>query len=357
MPYYMKRFLLSALLSAWGGLAYGQGLAAQQLLDSLTSAIKTSRYPRIDAVLISRRGSLVYERYAGRYSADSLHDSRSAFKSITSLLVGIAIDKGFIKSVNQPVYDFFPAYRPFQHWDQRKAAMTLQDLLKMESGFACEEFNGTQDCEESMAAAPDWVKFSLDLPMAQAPGMQWAYTSANPMILGGVIAQATHMSIMEFADRYLFKPLGIEHYRWTTDPAGHGMTAGSFFIRPADMLKIGQLVANHGRWHGQRVVSARWIKEATAPLTPIPNFSFVGSARIKAAQPQPTYYGYYWYREHLRTPTINREVLFASGNGGQYIMLIESLHLVVVFTGSNYGSWKAKLPFEALAKYIIPAFE
>ena len=206
-------------------------------------------------------------------------------------------------------------------------------------------------------ASPDWVKFALDLPLAHQPGAHWAYASADPMIAGEVIARTSHMTVMAFAERYLFQPLGIVRYRWTTDPAHHGMTAGSFYIRPADMLKIGELVANQGVWQGQRIVSAHWLTESTAPRTPIPDFSFVGSSRTKAARPQPTYYGYYWYRERLVTATNSYEVLFASGNGGQYIMLIERLHLVVVFTGGNYHSWKSKLPFEALAKYIVPAFE
>lgn len=327
------------------------------LLDSSTSGIEYKKYPNINSVLISQNGRPVYERYFGPYTADSLHDSRSSFKSITSLLVGIAIDHGFIKNVNQPVYRFFPEYQPVQPWDQRKTTMTIQHLLEMKAGFACEEFNGTQDCEESMMASPDWVKFALDLPLAHSPGQQWAYTSVAPVILGGITANASHMTVMAFADHYLFKPLGIVHYRWTTDPAQHGMTAGSFFIRPADMLKIGELVANQGVWHGKRLVSAHWLKASTAPIIPIPAFSFVRSSRTKAAQPQPTYYGYYWYREQIVTNSAKEEVLFASGNGGQYIMLIESLQLVVVFTGSNFNSWKSKLPFEALVKYIIPEFD
>lgn len=354
----LLKFLLYLGLVSCVGMAYGQTTSSKSsLLDSLTLKIEHNNYPNFHAVLISQNGRPVYERYFGPYTRDSLHDSRSSFKSITSLLVGIAIDKGFIKNVNQPVYRFFPEYQRSQHWDRRKAAMTIQHLLEMKAGFACEEFNGTQDCEERMAASPDWVKFALDLPLAYPPGEQWAYASADPVILGDIIARASHLTVMAFADRYLFKPLGIVYYRWTTDPAHHGMTAGSFFIRPADMLKIGELVANQGIWQGQRIVSTRWLTASTAPITPIPAFSFVRSSRTKVAQPQPTYYGYYWYRERLVTDTASCEVLFASGNGGQYIMLIESLHLVVVFTGGNFSSWKAKLPFEALAKYIIPAFD
>ncbi|GAB3768682.1 serine hydrolase domain-containing protein [Spirosoma horti] len=337
--------------------SYAQSIAPKlPLLDSLTHKIETKSYPNIHAVLISQNGVTVYQKYANGYSPDSLHDSRSSFKSIASLLTGIAIDKGFIKNTAQKVYPFFPEYASFQHWDSQKAQMTLDNLLSMKTGFDCEEFNGTNDCEEAMTQSKDWVKFSLDLPLTKHPGTYWSYTSSAPMILSGVIANASKMSIVAFADKYLFKPLGINKYRWTMDSAQHGMTAGSFFIRPADMLKIGQLVANQGKWQGKQIVSKEWLDKSTRADTAIPNFSFVGSSRTKRAQPQPTYYGYYWYRERLVTDSFRHEVLFASGNGGQYIMLINDLHLVVVFTGGNYNSWKAKLPFNALTTYIIPSF-
>ncbi|MBO2012166.1 serine hydrolase domain-containing protein [Hymenobacter negativus] len=356
------RLLLLWLLLLSGQLAHGQASTVSAasraaLFDSLTQALAHQRYPNVRAVLVSHQNKLVYAQYPAGYSADSLQDTRSAFKSITSLLVGIALDKGYLQSVQQRAYSFFPAYAHGANWDARKANMTLQHLLEMKTGFACEEFNGTQDCEEAMTATPDWVTAALDLPLACAPGTQWSYTSAAPVVLGGVLAQATHQSVIAFAARYLFEPLGITHYRWTTDPAGQGMTAGSFYLRPADLLKIGEMVAQRGRWHGRRIVSARWLRESMAPRTLIPAFSFVGSSRTKLAQPQPTYYGYYWYREGVVTATSNREVLFASGNGGQYVMLVPDLQLVVVFMGGNYGSWKAKLAFAALAHYIIPAFE
>ena len=139
------------------------------LLDSLTVNIENKAYPAIHAVLISQHGRTVYETYVNPYTSDSLHDSRSSFKSITSLLTGIAIDKGFIKNTAQKVYSFFPEYAPFDHWDNRKAQMTLMDLLEMKAGFDCEEFNSTKDCEEDMAKTKDWVKFSLDLPLAHRP--------------------------------------------------------------------------------------------------------------------------------------------------------------------------------------------
>ncbi|MDR6562782.1 MULTISPECIES: serine hydrolase [unclassified Arcicella] len=327
------------------------------LLDSLTIAIEHGAYPNIDGIVVSQKGKLIYEKYFNGLTQSSLHDTRSSFKSITGLLVGIAIDKGYIKSVNEKVYSFFPEYKDFKNWDSRKDGMTVQHLLAMKSGFDCEEWDGAKDCEDEMAETKDWVKFSLDLPMSHPSGTHWAYTSCNTMILGGIVANASKMSILAFADKFLFQPLGIKNYRWTKDPSGHGMTAGSFYILPSDMAKIGELVLNKGMYKGKRIVSEKWIKEATQPITKIENFSNVSISKAKSAIPQPTFYGYTWYNEEIRTDKIRHNVIFASGNGGQYIMVIPDLALVVAFTGNSYNSSKSKLPFAILIKYILPYFE
>lgn len=326
-------------------------------MDHLIAEIKKNTYPNIHSILISKGSNIVYEHYFNGFNKDSLHDSRSSFKSITSLLIGIAIDKGLIKNVDQKVYTYFPEYKQIFENDEKKKKITIKNLLEMRSGLDCEEFNDTKNCEDSMTTTKDWVKFSLDLPMKNEPGKVWAYTSCNPMIISGIISNVARTSIMNFAKLYLFDPMGITKYRWTVDPSGHGMTAGSFYIKPTDILKIGMLVRDNGMYKGKRIVSAKWIKESTTAIIPIPQFSFVKSSKSKVAFPQPSYYGYYWYNEQLKTENFSENIIFASGNGGQYIMIIKSLDLVIVFTQGNYGTWKAKQAFDILAKFILPAFE
>ena len=327
-----------------------------RLLDAMTAAIEKKTYTGIHSILISKGGKIVYEHYFNAWGRDSLHDSRSSFKSVTSLLTGIAIDKGFIKNLDQKVYSFFPDYAPFGNDDPRKMEMTIKNLLEMESGFDCEEFNDGKDCESAMDQTADWVKFSLDLPMKNSPGTVWAYTSCDPMIISGIISRVSKMTIMDFAKKYLFDPMGITDYRWTVDPTGHGMTAGSFYIRAVDMMKLGLLVKQNGVFNGRRIVSDGWIKESTHATIPIPDFSFVKISQSKVAIRQPALYGYYWYTEQIKTSSYQRNVLFASGNGGQYIMIIKDMDLVVVFTQGNYNSRKAKKAFDLLAKYILPAY-
>ena len=326
-------------------------------MDHLTADVEKSTYPNIHSILISKGRNIMYEHYFSGFNKDSLHDSRSSFKSVTSLLIGIAIDKGLIKNVDQKVYTYFPEYKQIFENDERKKKITIKNLLEMESGLDCEEFNDTKNCEDSMTTTKDWVKFSLALLMNNEPGKVWAYTSCNPMIISGIIRNVAHTSIMNFAKHNLFDPMGITNYKWTVDPSGNGMTAGSFYIKPRDMLKIGMLVRDDGVYKGKQIVSAKWIKESTTATIPIPQFSFVKSSKSKVAFPQPTYYSYYWYNELLKTKTLSENIVFASGNGGQYIMIIKSLDLVVVFTQGNYGTWKAKQAFDILAKYIVPSFE
>ena len=235
--------------------------------------------------------------------------------------------------------------------------MTIENLLRMESGFDCEEFNDGKDCETDMMATKDWVRFSLDLPMKNKPGTVWAYTSCDPMIISGIIRRVAKIPIMDFAKRYLFDPMGISNYKWTIDPNGYGMTAGSFYILPSDMMKIGEMVSQKGMWNGHSIVSEAWLEKSTSTPVPIPDCSFVKFSRSAVAIPQPTYYGYYWYREHIKTSTFQENVLFASGNGGQYIMMIERLGIVIAFTQGNYNSWKAKRAYDLLARFILPTFE
>lgn len=351
-----KLVFLSAILWLLPSTVKAQNVQDSLLLQ-MTNAIEHQQYSGIHSVQVLKADRTVYAHYFNGFTPDSLHDSRSSFKSYASLLLGIAIDKGYIKNVNQKVASFFPENAAFKN-DKYKKQMTLKNLLEMKSGLDCEEFNDTKDCEEAMSKSKDWVKFSMDLPMKNKPGEVWSYTTVDPMILSGVISRATHQSIMDFAKKYLFEPLGITSYRWTVDPAGNGMTGGSFYIRPSDMMKIGQLVRNKGKWNNKQIISEKWIDESTLCDIAIPDFSFMKSSRTKmAVDAQPTYYGYYWYRETIKTKDFNENVLFASGNGGQYIFILKDLDLVVVFTQGNYYSYKAKQAFELLAKYIIPVYK
>ncbi|MGD1840963.1 MAG: serine hydrolase domain-containing protein [Thermonemataceae bacterium] len=294
---------------------------------------------------------LIFEAYYNDFSKDSLHDTRSSFKSITSLLAGIAIDqKRFAR--DDSLGRFFPERK-----EEGKRNITVRNLLEMRSGLNCEEFYDIgPECESEMWETNDWIAYCLGVKLIRTPGLNWYYNSNEPMLVGEIIARASGMSVMAFAKRYLFEPLGIEDYRWTLSPKGRGMTAGSFYMKPLDMLKSSDLASNKGTWQGKQLVSKERIELSTDCTIDL-DFSYTRYARTPNAKYESAYYGFFWYKEHLQYKDIDTEVLFASGNGGQYMMWLPDYDAKVVFTGSNYGNWRGKLPFEILLKYLIPMIE
>ncbi len=318
------------------------------LINDLKKRVEDGVYPNIDGILVEQGNTLILEAYFNRFERDSLHDTRSSFKSITSLLAGIAIDKKLI-GLDDPMGRFFPE---LQNTD--KADITVRHLLEMRSGLNCEEFYGIgPECEDEMWETKDWIAYCLNVEVKSLPGINWSYNSNEPMLIGEIISRASGMTIMDFAEKYLFSPLGIEGYRWTISPKGRGMTAGSFYIKPGDMLKIARLVHQEGKWEEKQLVSKAWIEASTKCDITI-DFSFTRYSKMANAKYESAKYGYFWYRENLQYKDIETEVLFASGNGGQYMMILPEYNTKVVFTGSNYGNWRGKLPFEILLKYIIP---
>lgn len=323
--------------------------ADNPFIKELKAKVADKTYPKIDAILVKQGDKIIVEEYFNSFNKDTKHDTRSSFKSITSLLAGIAIDKKLI-SLDDNLGHFFPELK---HEGKRK--ITVRNLLEMRSGLNCEEYYDIgPECEEEMTKTQDWVAFCIGVDLIREPGLNFSYNSNEPMIMGELIARASKMSVMEFAKQNLFLPLGITDYKWTVSPKGQGMTAGSFYMLPADMLKIIDMVKNEGNWNGKQIISKEWIKKST-DCQKVIDFSFTRFSRIPNARYESARYGFFWYRENLHYKDINTEVLFASGNGGQYMMYIPEYKLTAVFTGSNYGNWRGKFPFEMLLKYIILA--
>lgn len=302
---------------------------------------RAGEFEGVSSVLLVRRGVLVLEQYFDGSSRESLHSTRSASKAITSALVGIAIDQGFIESVDTPLLPFFPEYSgEIENWDERKQEITLAHILSMTSGV--------RGNEDAMYPTDDWIKFYLDQPLAAAPGERFSYATSGVVTLGNVVTRASELRVPEFADRYLFGPMGITEYRWPiTNSRGNqglAMTGGGLNLRPRDMAKFGQLYLNGGVWEGEQLVSETWIEASTRKHA---ESDLYGED-----------FGYLWRM-------IDREVsgravrsFEAWGNGGQYIMVFPSLDLVAVFTGENYGQFpEMERPFGMMDRYVLPAIQ
>lgn len=308
----------------------------EEPITRLTNAIIREQYKRIDGLLILKNNKLIYENYFHGYAADVPHNIYSAGKSITSILVGIAIDQGFIKDVDLPVLPLLPEYKSFQNTDARKERITIAHLLNMSSGLNCDDWY--QSTESKMQESDDWVRFTLDLPMVSEPGTKGSYCTGCPVTLGRIIENMSGLSIQAFAKKYLFDPLGITNYQWHIMPDGKASAGGLFFLRPRDMAKIGLLMLNEGAWNGRQIVSREWVQRS-------------GANQIKLAGPFDGY-GFLWWKQ---TFDHNIASYFADGNGGQHIFVIPGKNLVIVFTGGNKNTDIGLQNFQIVNNYILPA--
>jgi CubicO group peptidase (beta-lactamase class C family) len=308
------------------------------LLTAAVNAVRDGEYDDVDSMLVARHGRLVHEAYFGGFDRNRPHDLRSATKSITSMLIGIAVDDGLLSGADERVLARLPEYAGHQNPDARKEEIRVEHLLAMTPGLDCDDWNGSSPGnEERMYRTNDWVRFIVDLRMLHPPGAHWAYCTGGVVTLGAVLASAAGRPADEIARDVLFGPLGIVDYHWEYTPAGQVDTGGHIHMRPRDMAKLGQLMLNGGLWNGERLLSESWIRESTARQSP-------------ADGPD---YGYLWWRRQTMAGT---RAFFASGNGGQSIIVVPDLDLVAVFTGSYYN----KRPDRGHAifdRFIVPAVQ
>ncbi len=284
----------------------------------------------IHSMLIIRYGYVVADVYFYPFTPNTLHDLASCTKSFTSTLVGIAIDKGYIKSVQQSVLNLLQG-REVANVDARKKAMTLANLLTMSSGLACYAEPGEITLRE-MLQSPDWAQFTLDLPMIEPPGTRFEYCSPASYLLSVIVQETTGMTTLDFACKHLFEPLGITEVIWPVSPQSINRGWGDLHLAPHDMAKLGYLFLNKGRWDSQQIVSPEWVTEATS----------------KHSTPPNSYgYGYQWW---LFSP----EIYLSDGRGGQQIIVVSGLDTVVVLTGGLSDEEGLKRD-EMLASVLVPA--
>jgi CubicO group peptidase (beta-lactamase class C family) len=309
-------------------------------LEAAANAIGDGTFPNVDSMLVVRHGLLVHETYFNDFHREKLHDLRSATKSITSALVGIAIDQGLLAGVEERVLPRLGGEAGLQNVDPRKRAITLESLLTMTPGLACDDWNaGSPGNEEKMYRQRDWVKFILDLPMVAEPGTRYGYCTGGVVVLGAVLGRASGQRADAYARQALFGPLGIARAEWQLTPTGAVDTGGHIHMRPRDMAKFGQLFLQQGLWDGRQVVSAAYVERST-------------SFRVRTVSSEE--YGYLWWRRTASAGGAPVPTYYAVGNGGQQIIVAPSLDLVAVFTGSNYNT-AGTFPQVLFDRYVLAA--
>lgn len=324
-------------------------------LAKMHQAIEDEEFKQISSVLIAHQGQLVFEGYYNGSRIDTLHDTRSAAKSLTSLLLGAAINSGKIANVAAPVYPFFPDKQPVAHPDPRKAEIQIEDLLSMSSLWECNDDNNfSRGNEERMYIIEDWEQFALDLPIkgfapwetrpADAPyGRSFSYCTAGSFIVGAIIQRAVGMKLDTYAKQVFEQPLGILQSEWNESPLGVTMGGGGARYRSRDWIKIGELVRSSGRWQGQQILPASWIKAMTEP---------------RAQVRENVEYGYLWWRMRFPQEAVAESPWFwvAAGNGGNYLLVQPELELVILITSQAYNTPHGHPQSQRLVReFILPA--
>jgi CubicO group peptidase (beta-lactamase class C family) len=308
----------------------------QQRLNLLTEPLGS--IGPINSLLISQHRELVAEKYYGSMNAARGNNIKSASKSVLSILIGIAIDKGYLESVDQTIEEFFPEFFNSSP-DSLKASITIEDLLTMRSGLA----STSRANYGRWVTSNNWIRYKLNRPLQGVPGQDRIYSTGNTHLLAVILTRASGMNTLQFANRYLFRPMDIQITGWDRDPQGYYLGGNNMAMRPRDMIKIGQLMMDEGRYNGEQLVSREWVIKSVQPVT----------GRISGVEN----YGYLWFQR----PAGDFHMIYAFGSGGQYIMILPELDAVLsVTTRSEAGeatrNYRREL-FSSIDREIIPLLD
>jgi CubicO group peptidase (beta-lactamase class C family) len=349
---FRKLKLLIALAVIASGHAAPTHAAANPTLDDITAAVGGGAYQQITSVIVARGERVLYEQYFDTAGAAALRNTRSATKTVTGILVGAAVDRGLLRA-DSPVLPFFSDRLPLANPDPRKERITVEDFLTMSSLLECDDENEfSRGNEERMYLVEDWVKFTLDLPVKGFPdwqrkpeqspyGRAWSYCTAGATTLGPLLERATKQSVPDFAQAALFKPLGIESVKWQYQPLGGAMTGGGLLLRSRDLLKLGQLYLNGGRWQGRQVISEAWVRRSV-------------SAHANARE--DTDYGYLWWLQTFHVNGRSVPTYGMYGTGGNKLYVLPDQGIVVLVTTTNFKvAGAGALTDKLFTSQIVPA--
>ena len=293
------------------------------LCGELRTDIASGEYGVINSLLVMYRDTLVVEDYYNGWTADDPHQIQSISKSMTSLLVGIAIQEGFISSVHDPIKGYLPEFQDILIGE--KATITIADLLTMSTGLEWDEsstpYYDTANARYQEMSSENSVRFVLSQAYTCTPGTSFNYSGGDVTVTGEIIQNAVGMPLEEFAEIYLFDKMQFGDFFWYRQSDHRLNCAGGMFMRPRDMVKIGQLVLDSGLWNGEQIVSKEWIEEST-------------SSQIETGEPFYSSYGYYWWRSES---PIEQDIA-ALGWGGQFIVIVPGRDLIIVITSENFDN-------------------
>ena len=269
--------------------------------------------PRLHSLLISHNGELLVEEYFNGKNGRQTANVKSVSKSWISALVGIAIERGHIPGLDQPISEYYGEQLASED-DAAKRSITIGNLLSMQAGLETTSFYNYG----AWVLSEDWVRFALRQPMRAEPGTRLLYSTGNSHLLSDILTQATGKSTLQFARDELGEPLGLHIEAWPTDPDGVYFGGNNMEITPRKMLAFGELYLNKGRANGRQIVPESWVEISMQP-------------RAESSREHGRYYGYGWWVRDMA----GVRIAYAWGYGGQFILLAPDLDLVVVTTSSS----------------------
>ena len=272
----------------------------QTELQRIVNDVENGDYGKTNSLIIYKNDKLLIQEYFNNWDKEDLHFQYSVTKSITSVLIGIAINKGYIKSENERLMSFFPEYLASNEITSEQSKITITDLLSMRAGFKWDEwtysYTDTRNDANRLIRSDDMIKFMLDLAMDFSPGEKFTYNSGCSMLLSAILERTTQMPVELFAEEYLFKEMGITKWKWEQAKDGLFNTGWGLHLRPIDMLQIGKLYLSNGQFKGKQIISENWIGKSS--------FDYGNN------------YGFHWWLSN------NGEIISARGWGGQYIFCL-----------------------------------
>jgi CubicO group peptidase (beta-lactamase class C family) len=338
------------------------------LIAKAIGCIYANKFDQVHSMLIYKDNMLVFEKYFEgnkykwdgpdyygdriQWDKDSMHVIMSCTKSFTSACIGIAVNRGYIKSVNESIFNYLPSHQHLK--TDEKDRITIEHLLTMTSGLKWDEWGAHDPSSNDIDiiysyCQSDPVSCVLEKPLEYNPGEKFTYNGGGMIILGEILKNATNMNIEDFSDKYLFDPLGIDTVHWYQFENGAYACDGSLIMRPRDMLKFGVTYLNEGKWNNEKILPKDWVEKSKKTYN-----NNIG-INIPIDDSGKNGYAYSWWTNEISISGKKVKLFQAGGWGGQEIIVFPDYNMVIVFTGGNYTV--KKHIYKILERYILPAIE
>lgn len=317
-------------------------------IEQLLELIQTTSRKDFRGLVVIKDNHIVLEEYYNTFWRNTIHDIRSAGKSVTAMLLGIAMKDGLVENLDQNVYSFFPENK-YSSIDEGYKEIKLRHLLSMSSGLDADTNRPeTPGQAGNWIAKDDWKAYLLNVPLSAPPGKTWVYADINAVLIGAIIEEVSGMSLRDYAQQKLFGPLGIEQVYWYTNAADQTGAAGNLYITTLDFAKLGLLVANEGNWNDIQLIDPAYVK------------TLVESKDLELpdnSTPFADAYGMFWYKSKRTLGEKSIDYIAAFGNGGNQLIVVPDLEIVIALTSSAYGQGYADGRSYAIMSGILASLE